>query len=614
MSATIPDLLYRCPSDLAVTPMPVRRLMVIGQCLMAGWSDVLKQLVPGAECDYYMFNNAQQLPENLPHPAAEYDFQLVQIPLRSIVPDETYFRLSYGDTAAYETLFNESRARLNRFLASAMRWNKDHGLLTFVANFILPQQNPMGRLLPRYDLRNFVHFVERLNETLAKQLSRYSNAYFFDFDQIVSSHGRKYVQDDAVWPLNHNAALSDYDFEKDRDRLEAPIKASEVYALKTHGYVQLGWTELLTMYRTIRQIDMVKLVVVDVDDTLWRGVAAEQTEHSGEAIEGWPLGVAEALGHLKRRGILLAVVSKNDETIVTSIWERLFGNRLKLDDFAIRKINWRSKAENVEEILQETNLLPRSVVFIDDNPVERASIEAAFPDIRVLGSNPLVWRRILLWSAETQLPEITAESTARTEMVRAQLEREAQRKPLSQQEFLATLNLEVGLSEIDGVEHQNFPRALELINKSNQYNTTGQRWTKAECVGAFARKTRLFVFDARDRFTRYGIVGVVIVDEQRIVQFVMSCRVVGLDVEIAALAALAPIIREATGAEMITGDLKETALNLLARDLWQRCGFRYDNGAWVRPLLPALARPSHIRISVAVGASAVEISRPSPSL
>src|SRR5260221_3101163 len=75
---------------------------------MAGWSDVLKQLVAGAECDYYMFNNAQQLPQNLPRPVAEYDFQLVQIPLRSIVPDEAYYRLSYGDTAAYETLFNVS--------------------------------------------------------------------------------------------------------------------------------------------------------------------------------------------------------------------------------------------------------------------------------------------------------------------------------------------------------------------------------------------------------------------------------------------------------------------------------------------------------------------------
>src|SRR5437660_10773754 len=122
--------------------------------------------------------------------------------------------------------------------------------------------------------------------------------------------------------------------------------------------------------------------------------------------------------------MLLAIMSKNDETLLRPVWQSVFRGRLGLEDFAIRKINWRPKAENFEDILAEANLLPRSVVYIDDNPVERASIKAAFPDVRVFGPNPLVWRRILLWSAETQVPTITAESAARTDMVRAQVERE----------------------------------------------------------------------------------------------------------------------------------------------------------------------------------------------
>src|SRR5262249_49050026 len=202
----------------------------------------------------------------------------------------------------------------------------------------------------------------KLNEALSNELRHYNNAYLFDYDQVIATHGRKYFQDDAVWPINHNAALTDSDYDKDQERLEPPLKASALYPEKISLYVYLGWVELLAMYRAVRQLDMVKLVIVDIDDTLWRGVAVERTEHSPDAIEGWPLGMAEALGHLKRRGVVLAIVSKNEEKSVTATWPHLFGGRLTLDDFAVRKINYRPKTENIEEILLETNLLSRNVV------------------------------------------------------------------------------------------------------------------------------------------------------------------------------------------------------------------------------------------------------------
>ena len=563
---------------------------------MVPWPRILKSMVPGCECDFFLFNNLQELSERPPAPVSDYDFQLVGIPLRSVLPDKAYFRLSYAHSKAYEALFLEARDRLSRFLTSAMRWNKEYGLLTFVTNFLLPQQSPMGRLLPRYDLRNLVYFVEKLNEALAEELRDYPNAYLFDFDQVIATFGRKYFQDDIINITNHNAALSDYDFEFDTERLERPVKASSLYPLKTPQYYQLGWTELLAMYRTIRQFDMVKLVVVDIDDTLWRGVAVERAKDASDVIEGWPIGLAEALGHLKRRGILLAVVSKNEEKLILPIWQRLLGDRLAPEDFAVRKINWRPKAENFEEILQETNLLPRNVLYIDDNPVERASIKAAFPDVRTFGPNPLIWRRILLWSAETQVSTITSESSARTEMVRAQVERETQREQLSREDFLATLDVEVALREIEHIEHPDFPRVLELVNKSNQFNTTGRRWTKQECMAALGGDMRFFIFDAKDKFTSYGIIGVVLCEGSNIVQFVMSCRVVGLEIENAAIAALLRIIHEKTGEETITAELEETELNLLARDLWKRCGFQFKVDRWVRSLSPELPQPTHIKM------------------
>src|SRR5207248_10190921 len=142
-----------------------------------------------------------------------------------------------------------------------------------------------------------------------------------------------------------------------------------------HDFVPHAWTELVAMYRTIRHVDQVKLVLVDLDDTMWRGVAAEEAEASSMAREGWPLGFAEALMFLKRRGVLLGIVSKNDEGRVRELWRRIYGDLIRLEDFAVRRINWQPKAENVEEILAQVNLLPKSVVYIDDNPVERAAIK-----------------------------------------------------------------------------------------------------------------------------------------------------------------------------------------------------------------------------------------------
>ena len=596
--ASIPDGLYRCPQDLAVTPLTLRRVLLVGSCLLMEWPDFIKTATPGCPCDYLVFNNTAQIPSSPPKPADEYDFQVVQIPLRSVLPDGPFFRMSYSDVEGYEQLFEIAKGRLSQFLQAAMRWNLEYGLLTFVFNFQLPQQNPMGRLLPRYDLRNFVCFVEELNKHLDTETRKFNNAYIFDHDQVIATYGRKYFQDDSIWQSNHSSAIIDLDFLYDQERVEGACRASTYLQSKAADYMGYEWAEILAMYKTIRQMDMVKLVIVDIDDTLWRGVAAEKSESELglDALEGWPLGFAEALGHLKRRGVVLAIASKNDEDRVAQILKRSYGRRLCLDDFAVRKINWQPKADNIEKILHEINLLPRNAVFIDDNPSERAAVKAAFPEIRVFGPNPLLWRRILLWSAETQVSSITAESAARSEMVHAQVERERQRQQMSRQDFLASLSLTVNLIDITGMDHPGFPRMLELINKTNQFNTTGKRWTKQECMSALATGNRFIAFDVEDRFTGYGTVGVVVVRDSHIVQFVMSCRVIGMEVEIAALSEVLRAIHEG-GFGSAHASLEETELNLLCRDLYERCGFNRRGDLWIRPLISLLEKPSHIRIT-----------------
>jgi FkbH-like protein len=314
-------------------------------------------------------------------------------------------------------------------------------------------------------------------------------------------------------------------------------------------------------------------------------------------IEGWPLGIAEAAGYLKKRGILLAIISKNDERRVREIFPMIYRDRLLIDDFVTVKINWRSKSENMAEILSTMSLLPRNVLFVDDNPSERSAMQAAFPDMRIIGRHPYYLRRILLWSSETDVASVTDESGRRTEMMQRQFDREFHKKSLPREDFLRDAAPRVEILEIPDVGHSRFPRILELVNKTNQFNTTGKRW-KIEEFGEFFRDGgRIFSFSVSDKFTDYGLVGVVLVRQAHILQWVMSCRVLGYDIENAVMATLVSSIRNGTETP-ITADLVETDANFPCRSLFSGCSFEESDEIWILPGDSAPACPPHVSLSV----------------
>ena len=570
-------------------------MLVVGSCLSESLASHFRIAANGCPCDFILFNNLSELPPSPPYPFPDYDFQLIQLPLRFLLPDVEFFLMPYSDIEAHARLFENIKPRLQHYLHLAMRWNSEHGLLTFVSNFFVPQQGPLGRLLPSQDLRNPVYLVEQINALLAKEIQRYSNAFLINVDQIAATFGKAYVQDDTVNVLSHGSILPQDYYDLDDDLKERLPPLNALFEINFARFANAVWLEMCAMVRTVRQIDQVKLVVVDLDNTLWRGVAAEELGmRSNDEVEGWPLGIIEALQFLKRRGVLLAIISKNDEGRIRRLWDQIMFGRLSLDgDFVMRRINWLPKAQNLSEILQELNLLPKSVVFVDDNPVERSGIETAFPGIRTLGANPYLVRQILLWAPETQVASITAESAKRTEMVHAQLKREEVRGRLSAEEFLSTLNVKIKLSQIDSAADTKLFRTLELINKTNQFNTTGRRWTLEGCAKAISENSRFFVFEVQDRFTNYGLVGVAILQGNRIEQFVMSCRVFGLGVEKAVIAELS----HRMGGEPIIGRLKQTEANLPARDLYARCGFSENGDDWIRPPGKPVEMPSHVELN-----------------
>lgn len=597
------DARYRVPANLSRPSAARMKVLLIGSCLTAGWPEILHESADGwgmgLTVDYMPFNNAATLPPMSAAAAAALDFAIVQIPIRSVLPEGSFFGLRADDQAGQEAAFRQACERLRLNLDQALAYNRAHGLRCYVMNFLVPQQNLTGRMMPRYARGNLVHMVEELNRHLWTLCEARPGVQFVDMDAISATMGRRYVQDDSTLQTNHGGPLAPIEMWHDVNRIESVGEIDVIYSRRPASFVQSVFQEVLAMHRTLLQRDSVKIVLFDLDDTLWRGVAAEQAVLGPEMTEGWPLGMLEAVDQLWRRGILVALVSKNDEAFVREAWRQLYQHLFPIENFVAVRVNWAPKAQNIRQILAAVNLLPESALFVDDHPRERGEVRKEIPGLRVIDAPLAEWRRILLWSAETQRAEVNREALARTDMVQAQLRREEERGALDPAAFLAGLGLRVALGAVSSEADAEFGRCFELLNKTNQYNTTGRRWTPAEMRQLLAEGGCLLHLSAQDKYTRYGIVAVAVIRGTVIEQVVMSCRVFGMGVEQALLGTALATIRSWGKPGAVRGLLRETGRNRLCLELFSAHGFvRMDEESWEAPESLALFLPAHMQVGM----------------
>jgi FkbH-like protein len=322
-----------------------------------------------------------------------------------------------------------------------------------------------------------------------------------------------------------------------------------------------------------------KLVVVDLDDTLWGGRVGDD---GYDGIDLDPAGKGrhflrlQAFLHgLRGKGVLLAIASKNEPASVHEVFARRPEMMLRLDDFAAAEIHWEPKSASVARILQRLKLSTAGVVFLDDNPVERAEVRRRFADIVVpeLPDDPALRVPMLERTGLFDHRLVTGESRERTRMYADNAAREeAARGAGDYQEFLRGLRMVLEGADLEAARE----RVVELIHKTNQFNLTTRRYSWAELAaairGGFGRCYRL-----GDRFGDNGIIGVVAVArdgeaDARIDLWLMSCRVLGRKVEEAILADVAARAR-ALGARRLLAEYIPTAKNALVRELYPRLGF-----------------------------------------
>lgn len=595
---------YLFPKDLRVTPTRLRRVLITGSSLSGWYHHALSFQFPDVTFDYVLFNSAGDLPPEPPAPVADYDFQYVQFPLRTVLTDRAVYGHHFHEPGFAESILTDGFNLIDMLVSSAMLYNEAHGLLTMVCNFFVPQMSAAPSLRARYGPSDLTHIVHKLNEYLAEAVNRYQNAYVVDVNAITDSLGKQYALDDMIYFYSNGSLAHERDADLAKGaRIEPIPPICEIYESRAESFVAAVYEQMIWTYRTVRQTDQVDAVIFDLDNTLWRGQLAEQYRAEEDATwpapDGWPMGIWEAIHYLRARGILVAVCSKNDQETVESLWSHAVRPEfISLNDFSSVKINWNPKVENILAICAELNLRPESVVVVDDNPVERAAVKAALPAIRVIGSNPYLTRRILLWSSETQVAD---ESIRREDTIRKQIVPEETQAAMTRDEFLATLGCSVTFTEIGSVEQAEFGRALELINRTNQFNTTGKRWSHREIEEFFAAGGRLLAFHVSDRFAAYGLVGALLVQGAEIVQFVMNRRVLGMEVERSAVAHVVSYLGRSDSGE-ITAPLKYTADNTPCRQVYAKCGFELteesgDDHLFVLGWDVPLEVPAHIIIS-----------------
>jgi len=305
-----------------------------------------------------------------------------------------------------------------------------------------------------------------------------------------------------------------------------------------------------------------KVLALDLDNTLWKGVVSED---GVDAIEPNELLQRKAL-MLKECGVVLVALSKNNpEDVAPALRDARM--LLHEDDFAAMRVNWDAKSLNLSDVARELNVGVDSFVFVDDNPGNRAEMRASLPEVAITPFPPDL-------SLYFHSAVLTDEDRMRTAHYKAESLRREEASRLSLDDYLRSLDIK---NEIHLIREEEFARVAQLAQKTNQFNVCTNRWTEDD-VRAFAADSRhaIFTLHSSDRFGDLGLVAFVHVtiddNAAEIVDWVMSCRAMNRRIEFAMEGKVERAL-VSRGVKKISATWKRTAKNNPVENLFDSFGF-----------------------------------------
>lgn len=415
---------------------------------------------------------------------------------------------------------------------------------------------PFYRFMGNQDAANIhgrVNFITRLNLRFYEYAQTHQSFFIHDINYLSADYGLERWSDPFYWYMYKYALCVD---------------AIPALAFSVSNIIK-------SLFGKNK-----KSLALDLDNTLWGGIVGD------DGVENLALGKETSAGQvytefqhylkeLKKRGILLTVVSKNDyENAVAGLKHP--DGVLKPEDMIVLKANWEPKSVNLMEIAQELDLLPESFVFVDDNPAERAIIRQQVPGVAVPEMEKAEqYIRVIDRSGFFETTNFSEDDLNRNEMYKKNLARSQLKNSFGcYKDYLLSLEMRAVIRPFEALY---MSRIAQLTNKSNQFNLTTRRYTQEE-IDMFAHDPAYITLYGKlaDQFGDNGVVTVVIgkINENRldIILWLMSCRVLKRDMEYAMMDVLAEYCKKQRLTE-IYGYYYPTAKNSMVRDFYEKQGF-----------------------------------------
>jgi FkbH-like protein len=402
-------------------------------------------------------------------------------------------------------------------------------------------------------------YMEYWDSKLSELSNFYSNVYRFELAQLIKMTGSDNFYSDKLWYLGS---------------IPYDIKSFQIIKKE-----MMSFMKHLTYNRK-------KVLVLDLDNTIWGGIIGE------DGVNGIELGISQKgaiykdtqtkIKQLKETGILLAIVSKNNLDDVQAVFNENTQMILKLDDFVAIYVNWEPKSENIKCIAKDLNLGVESFVFLDDNIVEQEEVRLELPEISVVNfpeeitNLPKLIEEIYneyFWVWKT-----TYEDEIKTDMYHANKKREIEMKETPTMDgFLLSLSITINIALCNFVISD---RVVQLINKTNQFNTCNLRLNKTEVLDYMnSTEKQIVVANVSDKYGEMGLVAVLLLsfkDDIAIIDnFLMSCRVMGRKIEDDIINKVMDDLTK-LGINRMVAYYRPSAKNKPVEKLWDRLGFKLE--------------------------------------
>ena len=527
------------------------RLAIVGGYSLYPFHELLEHFceTAGFPCEVWLGDFDNYISEIMDDASGLYEFA-PQVVL--LIPSEQRCRYPGSLTDSRDAQQAEAAKVVQSLLENARKVHEESRAEVILANFILPARHDLGAFRSRtlgadWTFRKIVNLELGLNAP--------AYVHICDLEFLAHRHGGVQARDDRAW------------FES-----KQPCSSSLLVEFAREAAHLIG-----SLRRPPKQV-----LVLDLDNTLWGGVVADDGLTGIELGDTSPRGEAfKALQRyivsLKQRGVLLAVCSKNDHPKAAEVFEKHPEMLLRMEDIVSFKANWEPKSDNIRQMALELNLGLDSFVFMDDNPAEIDIVRQFAPEVTtiLLGPDPSDYAAQLQDCRLFEPRSITSEDAERTHQYRSEVQRkELQASATDMGAYLESLMMESAMSEFTAVD---VPRLSQLINKSNQFNLTTRRRTEAD-VEAVMNDADYAGFSVRlkDRFGDHGLISIVIGHKQgetmEIDTWLMSCRVLKRQVEEEVLNQLARLAKS-RGCARLFGLYLPTAKNEMVRDFYTRMGF-----------------------------------------